>query len=210
MRAAILIVLLLLSGCSGSTDTVPAGRETTTPPSGLCIDATDTPTNGTCGGVDRLPAVTFAMDWDGNLGIDAFVCQNAVGCYPDEAIVAGTSERLVDAAGWNLTAANLTVTWTAQSPATAEMGIAVMTMHCEICNMSDEGVKGASPLVLHLDGLHAAVGAGGVVHVYLYHTTSASPGGGAFVYGGPDQAFHVSGQLTFEGKAGTPPPAARS
>ncbi len=210
MRVVLVLMILLLAGCSGGSGPAPEPSSTTASPSssGLCLDARYRPTDGTCAiaGAGGRSTVDFALAWDGNLGVDAYACQNMVGCVPENAVSPGDSDRQVAAAGWNLTAANLTVTWQAASPATAEMGIAVMTMHCDICNMTDTGVQGPSPLVLQLSGLHEAVSAGGVVHVYLYHTTSAAPGGGTFVYGGPDQAFKVVGTLSFEATSAAIPP----
>lgn len=181
MRLLALGLAVLLAGCSGAVPQPTSSSSAShapdvSPASHLCVDATYRPTNGTCAHEIRPTSYArLALNWTGNMGTEAHVCDAGVGCQPDAPLTPSDSQRIVAAAGWNLTGASITVTWTATTPATTWLGIAIMTMRCAACNMTEQGTRGTSPLVLHLTDLNARVGDGGVVHVYLYPTYSVAP-----------------------------------
>lgn len=91
-------------------------------------------------------------------------------------------------------AARVTLTWSAASPATTELGMGLMSMGPAACNctaMIDQA-QGASPLVIDVPQANVSVPEGSVIHLFVYGTIEQSSPD-AYAYGETPQDFHAEG-----------------
>lgn len=193
LLCALLTVAAAAAGCSdGSGRDAP--RDVAAGPSTGSLNLT----------VDEPSIEVLPVAWEGNLGTWGGACTDGAGCVFQQ-VEGDTTDLVLERPGTNLTGANLTLTWTAASPATEELGFAIMVMAtCDGCESPmEEWVEGASPLTLALADLDLALDADHVIHVYVYNAQGGVDAGVAWAGGTPDQAFAVAGDLTLKGAPST-------
>jgi hypothetical protein len=182
-----LAIVLLLSGCAA-----PAAREEVTRPTPSPIAPFHPP-----------PYVaSFPFAWNGTLGITYWLClaPNCTAVVDD-----GDSDVQFNLYASNFTGAQATVEWQADTPATAQLGIAVRLVGGPRYNGCDDqllfAAEGPSPL--HLDW-HGRIYIPPVclTQVLVYNPTLRVDQPPRMVYATADQAFVVSGSLTHEWGSG--------
>lgn len=185
-------MLVLLAGCSdpaATTDEV--------------VDTPGSSASATSTGPAPLVQPTLEVipvSFDGNLGTMAHGCvfMPTVHCET-HAVVPESDDLSIARDGTNLTALELTVTWTAATPATATLAFAAMVMgHCVGCNVEFDAKEGVSPLTLTGTGLSLPLNETVQVHVYGYNpnglvTNDAFPGYGVVSV---EQDYHIEGTVT--------------
>ena len=190
LRAAGIVLLLLLAGCSGSPD-ADAGPEGTTGPSSSSTGPVPPP-------APSVEVVSFSFD--GNLGTSAHGCVFPAGVCHTQDFVAGASDLLVERPGANVTALSFTVTWTAQTPATETLAVGSMVMvSCEGCNGTQFGeLQGVSPLQVDVTGVSVPLHSDALIHIYVYNPKGFvyDPAVPAYGLVSVDQAFRVEGTAT--------------
>ncbi len=181
MRANIVpIIFLVASGLAGCA----------TPPSSgdAALDTTPTPAS----------RVEVDLAFDGTLGTGVFACA-PIHCHGHE-LAPGESENLVTPVEGRLRSIELTMTWTAATPATAMLHLGLMIMdQCTGCNITMLGsAEGPSPLVITANDLDYGVNEDNWFHYRAWNpvTQAWTPVGGAAAT--PDQAFSIVGKAVIE------------
>ena len=191
-----LAMAAFLAGCSGGDGEPPT-------------DASD-PTASTTGPLGAMAVVqaepwvaeSVAVAFDGNLGTSVRGCVFPAGRCEEVEAAAGVAGVTFDRPGANFTGLDLTMTWTASTPATATLDLGFMVMaSCDGCNSTSyEVVSGTSPLRATLSGVSVPMPSEDyVVHLYVYnpqgsvHDPAAPASGGVVV----DQAFRLEGTVSF-------------
>jgi uncharacterized protein YceK len=189
---AVVAMVVLLAGCTGEP---PASTEPSPTASGSASSSSAAPAQARAW-VPSEMAVTF----DGNLGTSLHGCVFPAGLCDTMAVTTDSSDLTVERAGTNFTGLDLTVTWTAQSPATATLTLGFMVMaSCDGCNSTvyDE-VTGTSPLHAAVSGANVPLDADHALHVYLYNPQGLvyDPAVPGYAFVSVDQAFHVEGTVS--------------
>lgn len=193
-RPALFLAPLLIAGCLGNEpaeDGAPAE----------VVAASAQPEPAAPANETEAPAVAIAIPilLDGNTGTSAVVCVlGPVGeCVFQEA-APGTSGLLIEGQAGTVTGGELTLAWSASSPATNELSMGAMLMDGgEGCEGVDLGmVRGASPLVLTLaTAAPRALCEGEILHLWIAGTNWGGQDP-AYYQVDVDQAFHVEGTIT--------------
>ena len=189
---ALLAVALLLAGCLGDEPADPTGPMST---SSGPASSSSAPAQSSAWVASEMP-----VSFDGNLGTSAHGCVFPLGLCNTTAVTKPASDLYVDRPGTNFTGLDLTVTWAAQSPATATLTLGFMVMaSCDGCNSTTyDEVSGPSPLRATLSGANVPLDAGHVVHLYLYNPQGLvyNPSVPGYAFVSVDQAFHVEGTVS--------------
>lgn len=208
MRAVLgLIAMVVLAGCASSPP--PAAPTSTAPEAGavcgICVDDQVRPVAANAdGSCPLLPpkSSSIVMDWDSRLGTAAIACIDApVGqCTPYQSVTPDGDDWTAPLPSGNVTAVDVALTWTAQTPATQALGFRIMVMGaCPGCNVTDLGqVTGTSPLVIQKQGLHIPGGPGMKLHAYAWNQQGLVHNPPAIAYASADQALHGAGNVTVQ------------
>lgn len=193
MRAVLVLALAaLLAGCAGKDASLSGSPSM--PGSGSLSSTSAAPRPVPW--AHELVPIAF----DGNLGTTAHACVLPVGLCHTQAAVADHTDVYVERPGANFTGLDLTVTWTAQSPAAATLAVGFMVMaSCDGCNdTSYQEVTGMSPLHATLSGESVPLTADQRVHVYVYNPQGFvyNPAVPAYAFVSVDQAFRVEGSVS--------------
>jgi hypothetical protein len=209
MRTIGVLLLLLLAGCAAPPTTVPTPTADAPHDAGavrgiICVDEQVKPVaanpDGSC---PLLPPKTsaIAMDWDSQLGTGGIACADSLGqCTPHAFISADGADWTAPLPGGNVTAADVTLTWTAMTPATQTLGFRIMVLgDCAHCNLTDIGeVTGVSPLHIQKSGLHIPGGPGMKLYAYAWNPQGVVNNPPLFASVSAEQAVHGSGNVTVE------------
>jgi hypothetical protein len=187
----VLAFAVLLAGCSGEDPASPASLP----------DASTSPSSTAAAVQAQAPVQeTVAVTFDGNLGTLVHACVLPADACHSQAAVADHTDLYVERPGANFTGLDLTVTWTAQTPEAATLGIGYMVMaSCDGCNSTSyEEVMGQSPLHVTLSGEGVPLTPDAKVHVYVYNPQGFvyDPAVPAYAFASVDQAFHVEGTVS--------------
>jgi hypothetical protein len=193
------IALVLLAGCSQDPGPDVAGGSA--PGDDPTTREGSAPDNTTV--VEPL-AVALDLAWSGELAPGAWLCDGAAtsSCLaqPDDAY--GVEHRYTLVAG-NTTSGNLTVTWTQETPATAELDVDayVFVPGCADCDsVQVVRMAGTSPLTTQLPA-DTVLDEGAVLAVWVYSSMYQAQGPVAAGTSAP-QAFDVTGDWTVLTQAG--------
>lgn len=150
MREAVvaLVVLTLLAGCAADPPHPPAS------PDPAAASQTTSMAPPAAPGIRANTTFVRAFTWTDTLPAGAWVCEGTTGTcqyYPEGAYGMHHEEELI--AG-DLVGGNLTLSWDAASPASAQMslGAIAITPGCDTCNSTHlaSDVSGPSPLAFPL------------------------------------------------------------
>jgi hypothetical protein len=195
-RATLVLLLLAataLAGCSGGGS--PEADSSLPGSSG-----SSSSTSGAMAMARPWTAEMVPVSFDGNLGTNAAACVFPVGACEAQQVAPSKTQVDLDRPGVNFTGLDLTVTWTAQTPATATLTAGFMVMAtCDGCNSTfyDE-VSGTSPLHVSLSGESVPLAEDRQFHFYVYNQQGFvfNPAVPAFAFASVDQAFHVEGAVS--------------
>jgi hypothetical protein len=185
----LLFACLLLAGCaSPAPGPAPAPRAPSAS-AAAAPDANATPATTT---LTRVP-----LRLDGSLGLGAWACVfQPVSACPDPtyAVQPARTELRVEGQRGVVAAAHVTLTWTASTPATAQLGMGLMSMGPRACNCTVMigNVVGPSPLTIDAPRAGAPLPAGSVLHLFVYETTEEA-NDAAYAYAEAPQDVHAEG-----------------
>jgi hypothetical protein len=189
---ACVTMLVLLAGCSNP---VASPNDVADAPGGSASATSTGPAPPAQPTIEVIP-----VSFDGNLGTMVHGCVFVPATTCDTRVVVPEGDDLSIARdGANLTALELTVTWTAATPATATLAFGAMVMgDCEGCSSEFDFKEGVSPLTLTGTGLSFPLNQTVRVHVYGYNpnglvTNDAFPGYGVLSV---EQDYHIEGTVT--------------
>src|ERR1041385_2337721 len=175
-----LVLIAALAGCASPHQT----PDSTAPPAPVDVQPVVDPNTA-------KPSAPVQVDltFDGNLGAGFYACTPAH-CHGQDG-VAGHPENIVTPPAGRLRSISLTMTWTAQTPATSTLDLGIMIMdHCPGCNVTMLGTaEGSSPLTITATDLDYAVSDANWFHYWGGNPTLSQWTPVAGAYATPDQAF---------------------
>lgn len=189
--ASALVLVVLLAGCLDATPTADAELDTAEAAPAQAAPATGNATLATA-----PPAVTeLVVALDGRTGTYALACAPPVGCTGHTA-APGDAQVLFEGVAGRPDGGELSLTWTATSPATETMSFGVMTMYGgEACEGIDLGVaSGRSPLVIDVAAADRALCPEEVLHIWVSGGTDVNQAP-FYATANLDQPFHLEGAL---------------
>ena len=167
---ASLLVLAALAGCMGpeaSPEEASPGKDEPGSDRPAMSPAAATP-EGDDAPVNASSLRTLPLAVEGNVGTGFMACVLPLQVCPGVAPVAGDNGLVVGEQRGRVAGGELTLSWTAASPATEELSFGLMLMGSEgeACPSADLGtVQGASPLVIEAADPGRALCPDEVVHV---------------------------------------------
>ncbi len=126
-------------------------------------------------------------------------CENDLeACAPE--LFDPQADQIIASKGNRLVNASLEMTWTAASPATAELILGFMVMATDsVCPFQPiVETRGTSPLRVELPTLNHSLDGDCVVHLYVYNPSTVVYQPPLYVYATPAQEFTVKGTLGLE------------
>jgi hypothetical protein len=188
MRAWLVLLSLLVSGCSGGGG---GGGAESNPD-----DAPDTGQNETM----PPPSVVhdIPVDFDGNLGTSLLLCDSVTGaCNVDQSVADDETDYTYEHPGATLVGFNLTITWDSTADPTARLAVGIMRMGSNSTNIEDG--EGTSPIEMSRDDLAIMLEGDNLVHIYVYNPEGQVHQDPVYGYASAiDDDFHIEGTLTFE------------
>lgn len=186
---ALALMTVGLAGCGDTPQTLETPSQSSTS-SGAAPVAPAAP-------VTEVVEIAF----DGKLGTIVHGCifVPSTVCETRE-VVPESGDLFVDGTDANLTALDLTVTWTSATPATATLAFGAMVMtDCEGCeDVEFDFQQGTSPLRLQGTALALPLNESARLHVYGYNPQGivVNPAVPGYAVVSVEQAFHIEGTAT--------------
>lgn len=181
------VAVLLLAGCSDPTEPGAA----TDPDLTSGLDAEPSPDAAA-----PEPVLSrVAVELDGDLGTWFYACETqTTGTCQRQQATAADAHLLLEQPGATLVAAELKLTWSADSPATDTLGLGLMRMGDNSTLV--QNVEGTSPLSINVTGLDLLLDEENLVHVYVYNVRGFVHNPPVVGYASVDQGFSLRGGLT--------------